>query len=215
MASHQRSHSIASSTGSLSDDLNLAFTSSNTPSTADPFSSYSYGAAGGAGDTSLSELGLGESPYLGGHSRRSSVALGVTSPGLGGGETAPSTTGGEGSRRSRARAFSFLSTHQSNYGPREGDTAPFPSTGETPFAGGAYDFALDAGDDSLSSDGEGEGVEMQQAGVAGSASPRTREGRAYRTRFQPLLGVELAWMGVSAAAVTALTVGAVVLAFAG
>ncbi|GAA5944025.1 hypothetical protein JCM10213_008974 [Rhodosporidiobolus nylandii] len=197
---HGRTHSLASSTGSLSDDLAFA----STPSYGD--TSYSYGAPGvGIGDTSLSDIG--DSPYLhggragGSESRRSSVGL-VGAAGGGGGE-----------RRSRARAFSFLSTRDP-YGPREGDVGgPSPASGETPFVGGGYEYALDAEDDTLSDGEEGEAHEMRS--TAAQASPNLAGGRAYRQRFQPLLGYELAWMGVSAAAVLGLTVGAVVLTWVG
>lgn len=213
MSSPYRTHSVASSTGSLSDDL--AF--HNPTSFASNTGSYSYGpAASSVGDTSLSDI---YSPDLGGgNSRRNSVALGGGGPttGRGSGRTASLATssiaGGGGDRRSRARAFSFLSAHHSSY-----DTSDRSPSGETPFAGGAYDFALDA-EDALASDddedvGQGGAVEMQPTGV------NSREGgggpRAYRMRFQPLVAVELTWMAVSGAAVTALTLGAVVLAFAG
>ncbi|GAA6037592.1 hypothetical protein JCM8097_006130 [Rhodosporidiobolus ruineniae] len=213
MATHHRTHSLPSSTGSLSDDL--ALFSSSTPA---PL--YGHAAADGytydaQGDTSVDASEAGDSPYLGG-----SGAGGATS-GTGG----ASTAGGEsGSRRSRARAFSFLSTHHGqagqSYGAR-GLDGPSPATGETPFVGGAYDYALDAEetltdeedeDDLVATAGGrdgGEAMEMRSPGLGGGG------GRAYRARFQPLVGVELAVMGVSAAAVLGLTVGAVVLAFVG
>ncbi|GAA5858233.1 hypothetical protein JCM8547_005702 [Rhodosporidiobolus lusitaniae] len=213
MASHYRTHSTASSTGSLSDDLALYSSSSNNhrnPLHDDPYSSYSYaGGGGGAGDASMSELG--DSPYVGGGAGEDD-----DKPTGRGGKSAPSTAGGAGGGRSRARAFSFLSAHHP-YGPREGSMAgESPATGETPFVGGAYDFALDASEDALSVSSDDDGaVEMQQRGEAATSRMAGGGGRTYRTRFQPLVGVELAWMGVSAGAVLALTVWAVVLTWVG
>ncbi|GAA5887076.1 hypothetical protein JCM6882_009439 [Rhodosporidiobolus microsporus] len=214
MTTHHRTHSLTSSTGSLTDDLALPTSSSRH----DPFGDdggYAYGAQG-AGDTSMSASDFGDSPYLGrGHSRRSSAGVGAGGA-VGGGGGASSIGGPAGGGRSRARAFSFLSAHHP-YGAREGDLdGVSPSTGETPFVGGGYDYALDAEEedevDALSSGDEAGGMEMRPMG---EASPRAGGGRAYRSRFQPLDGVEYVMMGVSAMAVVGLTVGAVVLTWVG
>ncbi|GAA5987594.1 hypothetical protein JCM11641_005376 [Rhodosporidiobolus odoratus] len=204
MVSHNRTHSTASSTGSLSDDLALFSSSSRPPTLADPFNTtYAYGT--GTGDASLSDIG--DSPFIGdgsdggATSRRSSIGVVRARDGTNG---AADTAAGGGGGRSRARAFSFLSVHQP-YGMKEGEGSS-PATGETPFMGGGYDFALEAGDDSPS-EGGGPPIEMRSVGAA----PAGRGGRGYRHRFQPLVGQELAWMGVSAACVLGLTVGAVVL----
>ncbi|GAA5833440.1 hypothetical protein JCM11251_003496 [Rhodosporidiobolus azoricus] len=210
MTTHHRTHSLTSSTGSLTDDLVALPTHT---SHSDPFyDGYAYGAQG-AGDTSMTASEIGDSPYIGGaESRRSSVvALTAMSPSLG--------TGGDKPGRSRARAFSFLSVHQP-YGAREGDSNGIsPSTGETPFVGGAYDRAFEHGDlddeiDALSdvSSAGGDDVEMRPTGE--TAAMRWG-GKAYRSRFQPLEGAEYALMGVSAVCVVGLTVGAVVLTWVG
>ncbi|GAA6009885.1 hypothetical protein JCM10207_002145 [Rhodosporidiobolus poonsookiae] len=207
---HLRNHSTASSTGSLTDDLAL-FSSLPTSSSPADFSSYAYGAPG-AGDASLSDI---DSPYPGisgsrQHSRRPSVVASLNDVGL----ESPHPNSHAGGR-SRARAFSFLSVHHDahGYGAKHGDGLS-PATGETPvFGGGGYDDALDA-DDTFSEDDDDEGVEMQpKSGGAGGGGMGA--GRTYRARFQPLEGHELALMGVSAAAVLGLTVGAVVLTWVG
>ncbi|BGP44154.1 hypothetical protein JCM10449v2_008218 [Rhodotorula kratochvilovae] len=217
MASHLRSHSTASSTGSLTDDL-LYSGSASAPLGGG--GDYAYGASG-AGDASFAYSDGGGSPLPDlPSSRRSSVSHHPAA--------APHDTpklGAAGAGRSRARAFSFLSVRggagAGGYGER-GDAAGglSPHSGETPFVGGAYDFALDGegdevdalGDDALQSDYEDEGTEMREVGAATAGGAKTG---GYRNRFQPLVGHELAWMGVSAAAVTGLTVAAVVLACVG
>lgn len=185
-----------------------------------PTQSYSYGPPG---SSSYSDTGS-EPP-----SRRTSLAYepalpSPTGAGAGGqhrpspsiasvATTGASTTGAAGSRRSRARAFSFLL-----------DSSPLPPTSHTPspggrrtsistldhsylpFGGDAYDFALRAEEEE-----EDERVELSDSTPAGEAQQR----RQYRQTFQPILKEELWWMGVSAATVLGLTAAAVVLSVAG
>ncbi|TNY21456.1 hypothetical protein DMC30DRAFT_201280 [Rhodotorula diobovata] len=122
---------------------------------------------------------------------------------------------------------------------------PRSHSGATPFVGRAYESALDgaygaededadevdvlggarggggggggeSSEDEDDDDDEGRGaLEMREVrGRDGAAAGKARTG-GYRTRFEPLEGYELAWMGVSAASVLGLTVAAVVLAFVG
>ncbi|GJN94574.1 hypothetical protein Rhopal_007657-T1 [Rhodotorula paludigena] len=224
MHPYNRRHSIASSTGSLSDDL---FHLSG-PQT----SGYAYSPA--AGDTSFA-LSDTDSPYLGsGAPARSSTTLPPAPPLVATAASTPagtpfvgeSATGGVNKLggRSRARAFSFLSVHPAQYGERHDADGPSPATGETPFVGGAYDFALDGDevdaldyddDEDDSDERRGRGVEMREMGASAAGGTGAAAGKAYRMRFQPLEGYELAWMAVSASAVLGLTVTAVVLSVVG
>jgi len=239
MDAHLRRHSIGSSTGSLSDDL-LYSNSHSAPLS----SSTAFAYQSGPGDTSYA-FSDHDSPHPDlAHSRQSSsrrssfahsspltsapavppslVPLGILSapgaPNPSGSVAAP----GLGTGRSRARAFSFLGV-QDAYGERHDAAGTTPHTGATPFVGSAYDSAFELGDDEGEGEGhEGEGssddgLEMREVGGAGGASAAAAKARTsgYRTRFQPLVSYELAWMAVSAASVLGLTVAAVVLAFVG
>ncbi|GAA5992663.1 hypothetical protein JCM10908_002714 [Rhodotorula pacifica] len=138
------------------------------------------------------------------------------------------------SNRSRARAFSFLSVHPAMSAPalRTPGLSPALSfASDTPFVGGSYDSALDDAEDEdadsvLDLDANDDvGGQHRNAGgrtdrssfaMTGLGHATGSEGRtSYRTRFQPLDSLELAWMTVSAVAVLALTVGSLVVAFVG
>ncbi|GAA6052548.1 hypothetical protein JCM3770_003237 [Rhodotorula araucariae] len=183
MASHLRSHSTASSTGSLTDDLLFASYTPYSPASASPYPDLAPDAPS---------------------SRRSSASSAPPPPPL---SPTPTATPSVAAGRSRARAFTFLGVP---YADRL-DSGPSPHTGETPFIGGAYEYALDGDDDE-----DHLATEMREVGGGGGPAGGGR-GRptAFRTSFQPLVGYELAWMGLSAAAVTGLTVAAVVLACIG
>jgi hypothetical protein len=131
--------------------------------------------------------------------------------------------------RSRARAFSFLSVHPTAPPPNLATSPSLSYASEAPFAGGAYDFALDdTEDDILGSDTEA-GAENAVTGDSGRRSSRrnsipmhrlgsglaTLDKAAYRVQFEPLDTLELAWMAASAFVVLALTVGSLVIAFVG
>jgi hypothetical protein len=79
-------------------------------------------------------------------------------------------------------------------------------SGETPFGGAAYDFALRP-DEEDQEEEEADGIEMEARGAAAGAGGR----RAYRQTFQPLVAQELWWMGASAGTVLVLTAAACVL----
>ncbi|BGO96349.1 hypothetical protein NBRC10512v2_008074 [Rhodotorula toruloides] len=198
-----RRHSIASSTGSLTDDLALA------SSLASHDGGYAYDQSM---RSSFSDIDPG-SPYVGlSRSITPSVVHVPPSPAPSTGKTLPGALGGTG--RTRARAFSFLSV--AGQPAATSLSAPSPATGDTPFVGGAYDFALAADelDPSEDEDDDEVGHEMRALG-GGSSGAKMSAASSYRMRFQPLEAHELAWMAVSAAAVTGLTVAAAVLAFVG
>ncbi|BGP74501.1 hypothetical protein NBRC10513v2_007933 [Rhodotorula toruloides] len=203
-----RHHSIASSTGSLTDDLALA------SSLASHDGGYAYGAHPDQSmRSSFSDIDPG-SPYVGlSRSITPAVVHVPPSPTPSSSTTLPGALGGTG--RTRARAFSFLSV--AGQPAATSHSAPSPATGDTPFVGGAYDFALAADELDPSDDDEDDdeaGHEMRALG-GGSSGPKMAAASLYRMRFQPLEAHELAWMAVSAAAVTGLTVAAAVLAFVG
>ncbi|BGP28263.1 hypothetical protein JCM10295v2_007250 [Rhodotorula toruloides] len=203
-----RRYSIASSTGSLTDDLALA------SSLASHDGGYAYGAhPDHSMRSSFSDVDPG-SPYVG-LSRSITPALVHVppSPTPSTGTTLPGALGGTG--RTRARAFSFLSVAGQPAAPSI--SAPSPATGDTPFVGGAYDFALAADelDPSDDEDDDEAGHEMRALGAGGAVGSKMSAASSYRMRFQPLEAHELAWMAASAAAITGLTVAAAVLAFVG
>lgn len=131
--------------------------------------------------------------------------------------------------RSRARAFSFLSAHPTAPPPNLGTSPALSYASEAPFAGGAYDFALDDMEDDILGSDTDAGAENDVTGDSGRRSSRqnsipmhrlgsglaTLDKAAYRVRFQPLDALELAWMAASAFVVLALTVGSLVIAFVG
>ncbi|GAA5909037.1 hypothetical protein JCM8208_007409 [Rhodotorula glutinis] len=237
MDAHLRRHSIGSSTGSLSDDLLYSNTHS-APPTALSYPSGPADTSYAFSDTDSPHLDLHHSRPS--SSRRSSFAH--TSPlappavppslvplgtlGTLPGTPKPSSTAPTPTGRSRARAFSFLGAHDA-YGDRHDAAGTTPHTGATPFVGSAYDSAFELGDDEADGDGldEGDGasddgLEMREVGRAGgtaaaAAAAAKARTSGYRTRFQPLVSYELAWMAASAASVLGLTVAAVVLAFVG
>ncbi|KPV72735.1 uncharacterized protein RHOBADRAFT_55431 [Rhodotorula graminis WP1] len=238
MDAHLRRHSIGSSTGSLSDDL--LYSNAHSAPLA---SSTAFTYQAGPPDTSYA-FSDHESPLNDPHSRASSsrrssfahssplaavppsvVPLGtLTTPGTPKAANTATAAPGVGTGRSRARAFSFLGAHDA-YGDRHDAAGATPHTGATPFVGSAYDSAFELGDDegdadSREGDGDGgdsddDGLEMREVGGAGAAAAAKARTSGYRTRFQPLVSYELAWMAVSAASVLGLTVAAVVLAFVG
>ncbi|GAA5847570.1 hypothetical protein JCM9279_005299 [Rhodotorula babjevae] len=239
MDAHLRRHSIGSSTGSLSDDLLYSNSHSAPLSSSTPFAYQS-----GPGDHSYA-FSDHDSPHPDlPHSRQSSsrrssfahsspavppslVPLGtLATPGTPKPSSSTAPTPSLGAGRSRARAFSFLGAHEA-YGDRHDAAGTTPHTGATPFVGSAYDSAFELGDDEGDEDGaEGrggggdassdDGLEMREVGGAGAAAAAAKARTSgYRTRFQPLVSYELAWMAVSAASVLGLTVAAVVLAFVG
>ncbi|BGP58693.1 hypothetical protein JCM8202_005728 [Rhodotorula sphaerocarpa] len=104
-----------------------------------------------------------------------------------------------------------------------------------PFVGGAYESAFDDDEDDeeteeaagLTSDDEesdpsrsqrrrgSDSLALNRLDSHTSSSGVAPRRTLYRVRFQPLDALELAWMGASALAVLALTVGALVVAFLG
>lgn len=184
-----------------------------------PSASYSYGppSSDTASEPPSRRASLAYDPYA-------PPALPGSGSGSGGGEggagsvasagTSTAAAAG-GSRRSRARAFSFLLDSSST--PVHGRRASLSSTlgdhhSDLPFGGDAYDFALRAEEE------EEEDLEPElgaAAGGGGGGGAEAQQRRAYRQTFQPIVQEELWWMGVSAAAVLGLTVGAVVLSVVG
>lgn len=203
-----RRHSIASSTGSLTDDLALA------SSLASHDGGYAYGAHPDQSmRSSFSDIEAA-SPYVG-LSRTEQPAVPTRTPPTGA-TSFPGSHGSGTTGRTRARAFSFLSVAGQ---PTAGSpSALSPATGDTPFVGGAYDFALAADEFNPSDEAEDDEVEASQEMRAlggGSSGAKVPAASSYRMRFQPLETHELAWMAASAAVVTGLTVTAAVLAFVG
>lgn len=179
-----------------------------------PLASYSYGPPGSSSysDTgseppsrraSLAYEPEPALPPIPGHKTAGSVASVATTSGTG---------AAAGSRRSRARAFSFLLDSSplppSSVTPSPGGRRTSVSTldhSDLPFGGEAYDFALRAEEEE-----DDERVELSEI-PAGDAQQR----RAYRQTFQPIVPEELWWMGISAATVLGLTATAVVLSVVG
>lgn len=175
---------------------------------------FSYAPGPLIGDRSYSDIEGPGSDYS--HSRRGSLADSIYPPPstTGGGGGAPGTPGGGRSNRSRARAFSFLSTHNNNNdGQVVGSTTP-----AVPFSGEDYDYALrpeeEEEEEETDEDGQSSRRRASTASQVGGGGTVVGGGarRAYRQTFQPLVGYELWWMGASAGVVTLLTSAAVVLA---
>lgn len=222
--------SIASSAGSLSDDLVFA-TPRRTPDTGYAYNAaLNYDMSTSQSDNEASDrapddhaaVNVLNRPPPDVTSRAGSHHSAAGSDSVEQGRARPAN-------RSRARAFSFLSVQPTAPPPNLATSPSLSYAPEAPFAGGAYDFALDGTEDDILGSDTDAGAENDAAGDSARRSSRrnsipmhrlgsglaTLDKAAYRVRFQPLDALELAWMAASAFVVLALTVGSIVIAFVG